>query len=112
MASTMSLDAAILDKPVICIAFSANPGSVEDTIYREAYNSLHYRPLVASRGLRLAHSWDELLTLLHQAGQSPDEVAARRQMVEHECGRVDGHAAERIVATLQQLLTQHAQAHN
>lgn len=112
MASTMTLDAAILDKPVIGIAFSVNPGSTEETLYREAYKSLHYRPLVASQGLKLAHSWEELLVLIEGAGQDAAERNARRHMVEQECGQVDGQAAARLASKLQELLTRHATARN
>jgi hypothetical protein len=105
MCSTMSLDAAILDRPVIGMAFAARPGSLEDRIYREAYDSLHYRSLVESGGLRLARDWDELLTLVRRALRSPElDREERRRMVERECGIADGRAGERVKDVLISLL--------
>jgi len=74
-----------------------------DILYEE-YDAEHYRPLVERGGLRLARRWDELLDLVHDAIRSPERDAARRaDMVRHECGTMDGRAAERVadeIATL------------
>lgn len=102
--STISLDAAILDRPVIGIDFRNEPDSPREIMYDE-YDADHYRPLVESGGLRLAKTWDELIALLHRAlSESGVDKEQRRLMVERECGQVDGHARERVVATLLQLL--------
>ena len=103
IASTMTLDAAILDRPVIGVEFSGEPDAPRDILYEE-YDAEHYRPLVERGGLRLARRWDELLDLVHDAIRSPERDAARRaDMVRHECGTMDGRAAERVadeIATL------------
>jgi hypothetical protein len=105
MCSTIALDAAILDRPVIGIAFSTVPGSVEELVYLESYESLHYRPLVESGGLSLAHGWDELMSAVRKALTVPAlDRPARRRMVETECGLVDGHATERVAETILTIL--------
>jgi hypothetical protein len=105
MCSTTALDAAVFDRPVIGIAFSVVPGSSEDRVYREAYESVHYRPLVESRGLRMANTWDELMALVRRALKSPQcDREERRRMVEIECGLVDGRAADRMADVLLYLL--------
>jgi hypothetical protein len=100
IASTLSLDAAILDRPVICIDFTREPESPRDMLYAE-YGAEHYAPLVASGGIRLAHTWNELLDLMEDAVTAPGRDRDRRaRMVEHECGPVDGRSAERVARTL------------
>jgi hypothetical protein len=100
IASTLSLDAAILDRPVICIDFTSEPESPRDMLYAE-YGAEHYAPLVASGGIRIARSWGELLGLMAEAVTSPErDRDARARMVAEECGPVDGHAAERVARTL------------
>jgi hypothetical protein len=100
IASTLSLDAAILDRPVICLDFTTEPQSPRDMLYAE-YGAEHYAPLVASGGIRLAHSWEELLDLMTAAIDAPArDRHLRERMVEEECGPVDGHAAERVARTL------------
>jgi hypothetical protein len=109
MCSTTALDAAVLDRPVIGIAFAAVPGSSEDRVYREAYQSLHYKPLVESGGLRLAKSWDDLLALVRRAIEQPRcDRQERQKMAERECGVVDGHATDRMLGVFKSLLAKHA----
>ena len=103
IASTISLDAAILDRPVIGIDFSAEPDSPREILYEE-YETDHYRPLVDSGGIRLAHRWTELMEFMKRATTHPQEDAAKReQMVKTECGTVDGRAAERVATSLVRL---------
>lgn len=100
IASTLSLDAAILDRPVVCVDFSHEPQSPRDMLYAE-YGAEHYAPLVASGGIRLAHDWTELLDLMEAAVAAPERDRERRAgMVESECGPVDGHSAERVARAL------------
>jgi hypothetical protein len=102
--STISLDAAILDRPVIGIDFRNERNSPREIMYEE-YETDHYRPLVESGGLDLAKNWDQLITLMRRTLSKPE--AGRQQrglMVERECGRVDGRARERVVKTLLELL--------
>lgn len=100
VASTISLDSAILDRPVIGIDFSDEPTAPRDIMYQE-YESEHYRPLVQLGGLRLAHSWAELMTLIQTAIDCPRMDAERRAaMVRQECGAPDGQAASRVAAAL------------
>jgi hypothetical protein len=100
IASTVTLDAAILDRPVIGIRFEDEDDAPTDIIY-EGYDTDHFRPLVESGGLQVAHSWSELLSLMHQAITEPGrDKKGRARMVAQECGAVDGHAAERVVDAL------------
>ena len=96
IASTATLDAAILGRPVVGIDFRAEPDCPRDILYEE-YDADHYRPLVEMGGLRIAHGWGELEALLAGALREPGaDAAQRRAMVERECGAVDGHAADRV----------------
>ena len=102
--STISLDAAILDRPVIGIDFRNEINSPREIMYEE-YEADHYRPLVESGGLRLAKTWNELIALMQRAlSEAEADREQRRLMVERECGHVDGHARERVVTTLMRLL--------
>ncbi len=108
VASTMSLDAAILDRPVVNIDFSMERDSPRGLLYAE-YGADHYRPLVESGGVRLAHGWDELVLLLERAVVDPALDGSERQaMVRRECGVVDGASASRVADALLGLLDQSA----
>jgi CDP-glycerol glycerophosphotransferase (TagB/SpsB family) len=100
VASTTALDAAILDRPVIGIRFDHEREAPAEIIY-QGYDADHYRPLVKSGGLRIAHNWSELMGLLQQAIIMPEQdKEARARMVAQECGVVDGRAAERVADAL------------
>jgi hypothetical protein len=94
--STMSLDAALLDRPVIGLELSGEPEAPRDIMYSE-YGATHYLPLVASGGLRLARDWGQLLDLMERALASPEsDRAERARMVAESCGPTDGGAALRV----------------
>lgn len=100
VASTMTLDAALLDRPVIGIDFSTEADAPRGIMYEE-YGVEHYRPLVERGGLRVARSWNELAALMESAITDPSRDRLQRaQMVEYECGRADGCAATRLTAAL------------
>jgi hypothetical protein len=104
ISSTISLDAAILDKPVICIDFRSEPDCPRENLYEE-YEADHYLPLVESGGIRIGHNWSELISLLARAIEAPEEDREkRRRMIERECGKVDGQAAKRVAAAIVALL--------
>lgn len=99
MASTMSLDAAVLDKPVVCAAFAGQSGGAEDRFCKRAYHTEHYRPLVESGGLRVAENMDQLLAEVSAYVQNPERDGfKRRQLARKEVGKVDGHASERVAS--------------
>ena len=101
VASTMSLDAAILDVPVICAAFALGESSAEHDACRTYYATDHYRPIVESGGVRLAGSLDDLLTRTLEAVRDPHrDRAARARLVKEECGQVDGAAGDRVAMAL------------
>jgi hypothetical protein len=104
IASTATLDAAILDRPAIGIRFEHESDAPREILYEE-YDADHYRPLVESGGVRVALNWSELMDLMRQAVTAPDkDRTARECMVARECGIVDGRAAQRTTDALLGLL--------
>lgn len=103
MASTMSLDAAVVDTPVICIAFAADPSSRESRLAADCYRTTHYAPIAASGGVRLARSMDELLGECAAAAADRGRLAAERAaLVADVCGPVGG-AARRLAAVISRI---------
>lgn len=104
IASTITLDSAILDRPVIGIDFTDEPNSPREIMFQE-FGAVHYKPLVQSGGLRVARSWSELISLMQQAVSAPGHDAqARARMVAEVCGRVDGRNAERMARAVTDFL--------
>jgi len=104
IASTIGLDAAVLDRPVIGIDFRDEPQAPAELLYSEYYTE-HYLPLVESGAIRIASNWGRLIDIMIEAVLFPDKYRANRQQaVQRICGTVDGRASTRVVATVLDLL--------
>lgn len=98
IASTISIDAAILNKPVVCIGFSSDPSNSFNSLYHNFHYSDHYAPIMKTEATPLSVDLGSLIKLSIQALQHPQHLAAKRkQLVELLCGVTDGRSSERIV---------------
>ncbi len=101
VASTLSIDAALLDRPVINLRYDLRPPGAPLAVGIVGYEYAHYRPIVASGGVRMVDSPDELVAAINLYLSDPSiDRDGRRRIVALECGRVDGGAGKRIAARL------------
>jgi hypothetical protein len=102
-ASTLAIDAAAVDAPVIGVAFDGKAQQrPPDLSVGRMFYFTHYRPLTESGAIALAKSRDELVAALLRATRDRGERAKeRRRMIELIVGRHDGGAAERICAEIE-----------
>lgn len=102
VASTISLELCMFDKPVINIGY--NPPSVGKTIlsYADYYEFDHYQPLVKSGAVQVAWYRDEMKNLIRQALSNPSERKnERRALIEKMFGTtLDGKSGQRIAQVL------------
>lgn len=106
VASTISLELCMFDKPVINVSFLAPHLDVTKQFdYRGYYQFEHYRPVVESGALELAHSEAELGQLIRQALLNPAARAPQRAaLLRNFFGdRLDGRGSSRLAQTLLQL---------
>lgn len=96
-ASSMSVDAAIFGKPVININFelrAGEPWSKSPTFY---YATEHYKKALASGGIRLVNTPQELVRRLRAYLENPElDAEGRKRLVREQCWRLDGQAGERV----------------
>lgn len=102
LASTITLEAALLDRPVVNVAYDPRPEDAHQRIIRSYYQVYdHYRTVVKSRAVRLARSEDELLAHIRTYLESPAlEKEERRRIVDLWCQPFDGCSAERLADRL------------
>ena len=99
-ASTTSLDAMATDTPVVNIAFDLKPTHPDMSIAR-IYGFTHYKRIVDSGAVRLAHDEQELNGLINAyLGDPTLDAANREQARQRFVSTVDGRAAERIANVL------------
>lgn len=102
LASTLTLDAALCDRPVVNIAFDLSPERSFQEVIDQYYAEYdHYRTVVESGAVRLAHSPEELLTqvaaYLRDPGSDREE---RHRLANLWCGPFDGGSGHRLAASL------------
>ena len=112
IASTVSLELCMFDKPVINLAYNApnvDPSVVDVSMY---YGFDHYRPIVESDAIALAHSETEADELIRRSLLHPEIRAdERRGLIRKMFGdQLDGWAgrrlARRIVEVARELVTE------
>src|SRR5690606_8761137 len=103
LASTMTLDFAIHDKPVVNVAFDvADPPPFGVPLWEYFYRFEHYRPVVELGAARFARSPEELAEHVNAYLQdSALDHEARRRLVELQVGIPIGQSSRRIVQVLE-----------
>jgi hypothetical protein len=98
--STVTIEAAYFDKPVIHIAFDPLP--IKDRIpCHEYYNWDHFKPIVDAGATILVHDYEELFDAINKFICRPELLAERRKMlVEKYVGREVGTASTAVTSEL------------
>lgn len=97
-ASSISVDAAMLNRPVININFTlGEDGRFGGVRPSELYGMTHYRAALASGGIRLVGSVEELIAWAGQYLARPGlDREGRARLAREQCWILDGKAGERI----------------
>jgi CDP-glycerol glycerophosphotransferase (TagB/SpsB family) len=99
--STVTLEAAFLDKPIVHVAYDPQP--VANRIpCREYYNFDHFRNIVASGASVLVESNEDLIAAVRASLENPGgRTEQRRTLVEQYFHDVRASAAAAVVATIE-----------
>lgn len=99
--STLTLDAAVCDHPVIGIAFDGSaPKPFGESVARW-YDSAHFKDIVDSGGLLVARSAEELKSAINLYLKNPNiRGEGRKKLRDEFCCGADGGAGERIARLL------------
>jgi hypothetical protein len=102
-ASTMTLDFAIHDRPVVNLAFDmTSPPPLGKPLWEVYYQYEHYRPVVELGAVRVARSAEELATHVSAYLANPAlDREARRKLVELEVSLPLGRSSARILDVLE-----------
>lgn len=95
-ASTMILDAAVFDKPILLVGFDASPHPYQYSIARY-YDYEHHQFILKSDGVRLVKSPEELRDWVVRYLANPRlDAEGRAKIVKEYCGVMDGKAGKRL----------------
>lgn len=105
--STVGIDAAICDKPVVNLDFDPEPGQPNQVLVKDV-NHLwsHFKPIAESGGMWLANDMDEVVHAVREYLAHPElHREKRRWMAEYVCGYVDGKCGERMAQAILDFLS-------
>ncbi|MEK7559872.1 MAG: CDP-glycerol glycerophosphotransferase family protein, partial [Patescibacteria group bacterium] len=103
--STLSIDAAALDKPVINVRFDAEPSCPKKHSIEQMVGHDHYETIERSGGVALAHSLDQLLEQINEYLKNPSlHKAGREVMRKEQIELMDGKSGERVANFIRQEL--------
>lgn len=111
VASTISLELCMFDKPVINVGYNPPGVDIHPIDYRRYYEFDHYRPVVESGAVMVAWSEGEMEELLARALRQPDFASVqRRTLIQHFLDpALDGGSAFRVAKTLNEILAREQQ---
>jgi hypothetical protein len=98
--STIAVESCIFDKPVLNMwYFPRTPGVLKPPVYLEYPLHWHTQKLLSYGAVNTATDRQELIRMIWEALQHPAlKKEARKNVVEKECGLLDGKAVNRLVA--------------
>jgi hypothetical protein len=105
LASTMTLDFAIHDKPVVNIAFDVRePDPPRPPLWEHYYTWEHYAPVVKLGAARFARSPEELAAFVNAYLINPElDREGRRALVDLQIGVPAGRSTQAILEAVQSL---------
>ncbi len=106
-ASTLGIEASIFDKPSITIAFDGDKQIRPELSVSRYYKYVHLERVVKTRGMKVAHNFNEFIKLINEYLQQPDlDRACRKLIVKENAYIIDGGASARVANFLVKLLKQ------
>jgi len=98
LSSTVTIDAALFDKPVVNLDYDPEPGAPQQQLVKDInHRWTHFAPIARSGGVWLTASFAETLEAVKTYLVEPGRHAAgRRRIAEYVCGFTDGQNGERV----------------
>ena len=95
--STMNIEAAILDKPIINIAFDGFKKQDYGKSVRQYYDFNHLKNIIKTGGVKVARSQEELLEQINKLLIDPSiGREGRKRITQEQCVFTDGESGKRL----------------
>ena len=99
VASTIAIEASIVDTPVVNVAFDGETPSEWVRSARRYYRFTHYVNITSQGAVRVAEQPDQLVDLVGRYLDDPSiDRDGRRRVALEQCQFLDGHSADRVAA--------------
>ena len=96
-ASTVTIDAAVFDTPIVCVNFDFNGERPYEISPKRIYEFDHYAKLLKMEGVSLSNSRKEMINDIKKYLLNPNlHKEGRKRIVQQQCVYTDGRAGERV----------------
>ncbi|MEP6901968.1 MAG: CDP-glycerol glycerophosphotransferase family protein [Actinomycetota bacterium] len=98
LSSTVTIDAAIFEHPVVNLDFDPQPGQSDQELIKDINHKWnHFQPIAESGGVWLVNNLEETVSAVKNYLKNPNlHQAKRRWMTQYVCGYLDGKCGERM----------------
>lgn len=105
VASTISLELCMFDKPVINVGYNPESVAIEELAYADYYEFDHYKPIVESGAVMVARDPKQMRTLILECLKMPTNRSNdRTKLIRRMFGRtLDGNSSKRVADVLVKL---------
>ena len=101
IASTLALDAAAVDRPIISVLFGCSYQDGKDISREALYGANHDKWVLGSKATSLAYNFEELKEKINNYLLNPvQKQEERRNLVRTLCYKVDGNSSQRLVGAI------------
>ena len=103
VASTLAIDGSVFDKPIICVNFDDERKNLPHwkSAHRLFDSFDHYEHLIATKGVRLSRSFDELIKDINDYLEDPAlDKEGRKKILEEFVDPFDGRSGKRLSCIL------------
>lgn len=105
LASTVTLDAAFFDKPIINIAFSPKEKDKLSLRIPHYYESPHYKKVVKTGAVDIVYCYEELINSIKKYIKNPEiKRKERKAMIKKICGYNGGPSKNRTLKSIEEIL--------
>lgn len=109
LSSTVTVDAAIFDCPVVNLDFDPEPGQKNQELIKDINHVwTHFKPVAESEGVWLVNDYDEMVEAVRTYLAHPElHREKRRWIAEYVCGYLDGQGGERMASAIMDFVCNH-----
>ena len=106
LASTISVDAAVCDNPVVNLDFDPQPGAPNQELVKEINHKWnHFKPVAESGGVWMAEDMNGVVEGVKTYLKHPELHREQRQwIVRYVCEKVDGSAGKRMAEAIADIM--------
>lgn len=102
LSSTVTIDAAIFDKPIVNLDFDPQPGQEDQVLIKDVNHTWnHFKPIAESGGIWLVNDFDEMEEAIKTYLEKPELHREKRKwIVDYVCRVVDSKCGERMAEAI------------